>query len=102
MRATHRLVSFSVSTVPLTRRRVSVEPPEGGSPTVRGIVLHVQEKKMFSIARKNPAAGFSFAVLGPNLCAIVLSLVFARGTFAQEPASPHARAVTPLSELLAE
>ena len=57
---------------------------------------------MFSIARKNPAAGLSFAVHGPSLCAIVLSLVFVRGTFAQESTSPHERPVTPLSELLNE
>jgi len=74
----------------------------GDSPTIRGFVMHVQEKKMFSIARKNPAAGFSFAVLTPSLCAIVLSVVLTRGIFAQETASPHAGAVTPLSELLAE
>jgi cobalt-zinc-cadmium efflux system outer membrane protein len=57
---------------------------------------------MFSIATKNPAAGFSFAVLRPGLCAIVLSLVLARGAVAQESVSSHAGAVTPLSELLAE
>jgi outer membrane protein, heavy metal efflux system len=57
---------------------------------------------MFSIARKNPASQFSFAVLTPGLCAIVLSVVFTRGTFAQESSSPHTRAVTPLSELLEE
>jgi outer membrane protein, heavy metal efflux system len=57
---------------------------------------------MFSIARKNPVAQFSFAVLTPGLCAIVLSVVFARGTFAQESPSPHKKVVTPLSELLDE
>jgi outer membrane protein TolC len=57
---------------------------------------------MFSKARKNRAAQFSFAVLAPSLCVIVMCVVFARGTFAQGPASPHARAVSPLSELLAE
>ena len=57
---------------------------------------------MFSIARKNPAAGFSFAVLRPGLCAIVLSLVLARGAVAQESVSSHAGAVTPLSKLLDE
>jgi hypothetical protein len=57
---------------------------------------------MFSIAKKNPAARFSFAVLTPGLCANVLFVVFARGTFAQELLSPHKRAGTPLSELLDE
>ncbi len=57
---------------------------------------------MFSIARKNPAARSSFVVLTPSLCAILLSVILARGIFAQERASPHTRAVTPLSQLLAE
>ena len=57
---------------------------------------------MFSIARKSPVAQFSFAVLTPGLCAILLSGVLGRATFAQEAASPHTREVTPLSELLDE
>src|SRR5260370_33607556 len=57
---------------------------------------------MFSIARKNPAARFSFAVLTPGLCAILLSFALARDTLAQEPASPHAPIVTPLPALLEE
>ena len=57
---------------------------------------------MFSIARKNAAARLSFAVLTSIFGAILLSAVLGRATFAQEPASPHAREVTPLSELLAE
>src|SRR5260370_22318302 len=57
---------------------------------------------MFSIARKNPAARFSFAVLTPGLCAILLSFALARYTLAQEPASPHAPIVTPLPALLEE
>jgi len=86
----------------LTRRRVSGETLLGDSPKVRGFVAHAQEKKMLSIPRKNPAAGFSFAVLTPSLCVIVLSAIFGKVTFAQESPSPHTRAVTPLSELLDE
>jgi outer membrane protein TolC len=57
---------------------------------------------MFSKARKNPAAQFSFAILVPSFCVIVLSVLLARGAVAQESASSHAGAVTPLSELLTE
>jgi outer membrane protein TolC len=57
---------------------------------------------MFSIARKNPAARFSFVVLTSSLGAILLSVVLGRATFAQEPATPHAGAITLLSELLEE
>jgi outer membrane protein, heavy metal efflux system len=57
---------------------------------------------MFSIARKNPAARFSFAVLTPGLCAIALSVLLARGAFAQESVPSHTGAVTPLSKLLDE
>jgi outer membrane protein, heavy metal efflux system len=57
---------------------------------------------MFSIARKNPAARFSFVVLMSSLCAILYSVVLDKATFAQEPASSHAGAVAPLSELLDE
>jgi outer membrane protein, heavy metal efflux system len=86
----------------LTRRPVSVETLLGDSPAVCGFDPHAQEKKMFSIARKYPAAEFSFAVLTFGLCAIVLSVLLARGTFAQEPASPYTQTVTPLSQLLPE
>jgi outer membrane protein, heavy metal efflux system len=57
---------------------------------------------MFSIARKNPAAQFSFAVLTPGLCAILLSFALAKATPAQEPSSPHPPIVTPLPALLDE
>jgi outer membrane protein TolC len=57
---------------------------------------------MSLLARKNPAAGFPFVVLAPSLCAVLLSIFPALGAFAQEPASPHAGATTPLSELLDE
>ena len=69
---------------------------------VRGFVAHSQEKKMFSKARKNHAARFSSVVLMSSLCAILLSVVLGRPTFAQEPALTHAGAVTPLSVLLEE
>jgi cobalt-zinc-cadmium efflux system outer membrane protein len=74
----------------------------GYSPKVRGFDSHAQEKKMFSIARKNPAAGFSFVVLAPSLCVIVLSVLLARGAGAQESVPSHTGAVTPLSKLLDE
>jgi len=57
---------------------------------------------MFSIARMNPAARFSFVVLMPSLCVTLLSVALPRASFAQEPASPHARTVTPLLALLEE
>jgi outer membrane protein TolC len=57
---------------------------------------------MSLLARKNPAARFPFVVLTPGLCAILLSVFPALGAFAQEAASPHARAATPLKELLEE
>jgi len=57
---------------------------------------------MSLLARKNAAARLSFAVLTSIFGALLLSVVLAKATFAQEPASPHAREVTPLSELLAE
>ncbi len=57
---------------------------------------------MFSKARKNHAARFSSVVLMSSLCAILLSVVLGRPTFAQEPALTHAGAVTPLSVLLEE
>src|SRR5713226_7773313 len=57
---------------------------------------------MSLLARKNAAARLSFAVRTSIFGALLLSVVLAKATFAQEPASPHAREVTPLSELLAE
>src|SRR5712671_4159572 len=54
------------------------------------------------LARKDPAARSPFVVLRPSLFAILLSIFPALRAFAQEPASPHAGAVTPLSELLEE
>jgi len=57
---------------------------------------------MFSIARMNPAARFSFVVLMLSLCVTLLSVALPRASFAQEPASPHARTVTPLLALLEE
>jgi outer membrane protein TolC len=69
---------------------------------VRGFVTHAQEKKMFSLARKNPAARLCCAALIRNLCVIFLSVVGGENVFAQESVSSHAGAVTPLSDLLAE
>jgi cobalt-zinc-cadmium efflux system outer membrane protein len=57
---------------------------------------------MSLLARKHPAARFPFVVLTRGLCAILLSIFPALWAFAQEPASPHAGAATPLSELLEE
>jgi outer membrane protein, heavy metal efflux system len=74
----------------------------GISPLVRGFVTHAQEKKMFSIARKNPAARLCCAALIRILCVIFLSVVLGGNVFAQESLSSHAGAVTPLSDLLAE
>src|SRR6266849_8511952 len=69
---------------------------------VRGFVTHTQEKKMFSIARRNPAARFSCAALIRSLYVILLSVALAGNTLAQGSISSHAGAVTPLSELLVE
>jgi cobalt-zinc-cadmium efflux system outer membrane protein len=72
------------------------------SPTIRGFVVHVQEKKMFSIARRNSAARLSCAVLRRSISALLLFAAFGGTAFAQELASSHVGAATPLSELLAE
>src|SRR6266851_5476211 len=74
----------------------------GHSPMVRGFVTHAQEKKMFSIARKNPAARVPCAALIRSLCVISLSVALAGDAFAQESASPHMGAASPLSDLLEE
>jgi outer membrane protein, heavy metal efflux system len=57
---------------------------------------------MFSIATRNFAARLSCAALSRSVFALLLFTAFGRTTFAQEPASSHARVATPLSELLAE
>jgi len=57
---------------------------------------------MSLLARKNPLARFPFVFLTLTLCAILLSIFPAPLAFAQEPAPPHTRAATPLSELLEE
>jgi outer membrane protein TolC len=80
----------------------SVETLLGDSPTIRGFVVHVQEKKMFSIARKNFAARLSSVALSRSIFMILFSITLGGFTFAQEPTSSHAGAVTPLSELLVE
>jgi cobalt-zinc-cadmium efflux system outer membrane protein len=74
----------------------------GDSPTIRGFVVHVQEKKMFSMARKNFAARLSCAALSRSISVILLSAIFAGQALAQETAPSHTGTVTPLSELLAE
>jgi cobalt-zinc-cadmium efflux system outer membrane protein len=80
----------------------SLETLLGDSPAICGFVVHVQEKKMFSIARKNSAARLSCVALGRSISVILLCITLGGFTLAQEPASSHAGAVTPLSELLAE
>src|SRR5438309_3266052 len=57
---------------------------------------------MSLLAIKNPPAGFPFVSLTPSLCAVLLSVFPVLGAFAQEPASPHAGAATPLADLLQE
>ena len=57
---------------------------------------------MFSIARTNPAARLSCAVLSRSISVILLFVVLASRAFAQEPPTSHAGATIPLSELLAE
>ncbi len=57
---------------------------------------------MFSIARKNPAARVPCAALIRSLCVISLSVALAGDAFAQESASPHMGAASPLSDLLEE
>jgi cobalt-zinc-cadmium efflux system outer membrane protein len=69
---------------------------------VRGFVTYAQEKKMFSIARKNLAARLSCAALIRSLCVILLFAVLAGNVSAQESVSSQAGAVSPLSELLVE
>jgi hypothetical protein len=80
----------------------SVEPLLGDSPTIRGFVVHVQEKKMCSIARKNFAAQRSCGALSRSISVILLSIALGGFAFAQEPTSSHAGATISLSELLAE
>jgi outer membrane protein, heavy metal efflux system len=79
----------------------SVETQLGKSPTIYGLVVHVQEKKMFSIARRNFAVRLSRAALCQGVLVILLSAIFAGRAFPQS-ASSHTGMVTPLSELLAE
>jgi outer membrane protein, heavy metal efflux system len=69
---------------------------------VRGFVTHAQEKKMFSIARKNSAARLRCTAFIRSLSVIFLSAVMAGNVFAQESVSSHAGAVTPLYDLLSE
>ena len=57
---------------------------------------------MFSIARKNFAARLSRAALRRSISVLLLLAASSGTAFAQELTSSHARAVTPLSELLAE
>src|SRR6266851_9549860 len=81
---------------------------------VRGFVTHAQEKKMFSIARKNTAARLCCAALIRSLCVIFLSVVLGGIAFAQEqPEKPSAKSIptemqheagapTPLAALIEE
>src|SRR5437899_130508 len=57
---------------------------------------------MFSIARKNFAARLSRAALRRSISVLLLLAASSGTAFAQELTSSHARAVTPVSELLAE
>jgi outer membrane protein, heavy metal efflux system len=57
---------------------------------------------MFSMARTNFAARFSRAVFSRIISVILLALVLAPRTFAQESSTSHTEPITPLSELLAE
>ena len=57
---------------------------------------------MSLLAIKNHAAGFLLVALTRSLGAILLSVFPVLLALAQEDSSPHAGAVTPLSELLAE
>jgi outer membrane protein TolC len=65
-------------------------------------VVHVQEKKMFSIARRNFAARLSCVVIRRSISALLFLVALGGTAFAQEPTSSHTGAATPLSELLAE
>jgi cobalt-zinc-cadmium efflux system outer membrane protein len=80
----------------------SVETRFGDSPIIYGFAVHVQEKKMFSIAKRNFAARLSRAALSRSIFALLLFAALGGTAFAQEPTSSHAGVVTPLSELLAE
>jgi outer membrane protein, heavy metal efflux system len=80
----------------------SVETQSGDSSTIFGFVVHVQEKKMFSIERGNFAARLSRATLRQSIPVILLSVIFAGRAFPQESGSSHTGMGTPLSELLAE
>jgi cobalt-zinc-cadmium efflux system outer membrane protein len=64
--------------------------------------VHVQEKKMFSIARRNFAARLSCVATGRSISVILLSVVFAVHAFAQESPTSRTGPITALSELLAE
>jgi len=79
-----------------------VETHLGDSPTIRGFVVHIQEIKMFSIAKRNFAARLSCAVLRRTISALLLFAAFGGAAFAQEPAPAHAGVATSLPELLAE
>jgi cobalt-zinc-cadmium efflux system outer membrane protein len=74
----------------------------GKSPTIYGFVVHVQEKKMFSIAKRNFAARLSRVALCQGVLVILLSAIFAARAFSQQSASSPTGMVAPLSELLAE
>src|SRR5207244_5484584 len=100
--ATHRLVSICVSTVPLIRPRLPAVTLLADSPIVRGFVTHVQEKTMFSIARKNPGARLSCAALIRSLCVILLFAVSGGNVFAQESISSLACTVNPLYDLFVD
>jgi outer membrane protein, heavy metal efflux system len=80
----------------------SVETLLADSPTIRGFVVHVQEKKMFSIARKNFAARLSCVALSRSISVILLSVVLVGHAFAQESPPSHTGTITALSDLLAE
>jgi outer membrane protein, heavy metal efflux system len=74
----------------------------GDSPVVAASLHNAQEKKMFSIARRNFAARLSCAALSRSISALLLSVVLATHAFAQESPTSHTGPITPLSELLAE
>ena len=57
---------------------------------------------MFLMLRKNQATNFPLGLIQPGLCALLLSLVLASASIAQEAAPQHMQAVTPLAELLQE
>jgi outer membrane protein TolC len=80
----------------------SVETPLGVSTTIRGFVVHVQEKKMFSIARRILAARLSCAAFSRSISVLLLFVVVVRQAFPQESPRSHTGTITPLSDLLAE